>query len=306
MSTQSNAVNDAAPVSQAAAPAVISPLRSFYWCVRREVWEYRSIYIAPAVAAALVIVALLIAVGHGAVSFRITTMDGALHKEQANAMYDIAMSAIMGVSLVVAVFYCLSTLHSERQDRSVLFWKSLPVSDLTTVLSKVAVAAGVIPAVMMALIMATHVVILLIESVVVAVSGQGMAAVWPTPGLLPMWGLTICHIVVIHVLWYAPIYCYLLMISALARRAPFLWAVLPPVIAGIVEKIAFGSSNIFLLLLDRLSGQSFGATGSMEAASMNGVSPLRFLSSSGLWLGLLFAVVCLMVAVRLRRAKSVI
>ncbi len=312
MSTQSNAVSESPITSQAAAPSLISPGRRFYWSVRREIWEYRwSIYIAPAAVAALMILGLLIAMAHGAgaASFSVTVVHGSVSHKDMNPVFDIAMAAIMGVTVVVAVFYCLTTLHSERQDRSILFWKSLPVSDLTTVLAKAAIPFAVLPAVMMALVVATHVVILLIGSIALVVGGQSAAAAWPNPGLPQMWGMALYHTVAILVLWYAPIYCYLLMVSAWARRAPFLWAVLPPVAVGIVEKIAFGTSHVFLLLRDRLSGESSGAVvsgGGMTVDSMEHIALLQFLASPGLWIGLACAALFLVAAVRLRRSQGAI
>jgi ABC-2 type transport system permease protein len=307
MSTQSNAVSETPITSQAAAPALISPGRRFYWSVRREVWENRWIYLAPAAAAGFVILGVLIGLAHGALNFNVVVTTPSGTHEHSVELFGPAMAAIMGVAFVVAIFYCLGTLHGERRDRSILFWKSLPVSDLTTVLAKAAIPFVVLPAVTMALIVVTHAVMLMIQYITLATGGRAM--VWPNPGLPQTWGMTLYHLVAIHVLWYAPIYCYLLMVSAWAKRAPFLWAVLPPVAAGIVERIAFGSSHVFLFLGDRLSGESSGAVtgaGGMTPELMQQITPLTFLASPGLWIGLAFAALFLVAAVRLRRSQSVI
>ena len=117
--------------SQVAAPAAIPPTRLMYWSVRRELWENRSIYLAPLAVAA---VALF--------GFSLSSIAGIwekplrLNPAQPQAPYDMAAGLMMLTGIVVSVFYCLDALHGERRDRSILFWKSLPVSDLTTVLAK--------------------------------------------------------------------------------------------------------------------------------------------------------------------------
>ena len=307
MSTQSNVVSESPMARQTVAAATISPFRRLYWSVRREVWENRSIYIAPASVAGLLIVGLLIAVFRGALHIGANmNMNQGPHNGVVVA-YDVASAAIMGVALIVSGFYCLSTLHGERSSRSILFWKSLPVSDTTSVVAKAAIPLVVIPVIMMTLVIAMHLVILLILSATFAAQGQGAALAWPNPGLPQVWGMTLYHLVTIHVLWYAPIFAYMLMVSAWAKRGPFLWAVVPPVLAGVVEKIAFNTTYVFSILQDRLTGESSGAVepgGGMRMESMQLIDPLHFLASPGLWIGLAVAVGFLVATVRLRRWGS--
>ena len=59
------------------------------------------------------------------------------------------------------MFYCLDALYGERRDRSILFWKSLPVSDLTTVLSKASIPIVVLPLLTFAVTVATQLIMLL-------------------------------------------------------------------------------------------------------------------------------------------------
>jgi ABC-2 type transport system permease protein len=312
MSTQSNSVNELAVASRAAAQTVISPGRRLYWSVRREVWENRGVFLAPAAAAAFVILGIIIAVSRGAIQFNVVVENNGTVRHlnsPAGADYTASVLVIMGVSFLAAVFYCLGALHGERNDRSILFWKSLPVSDLTTVLGKVAIPTAVLPAFTMALIVATQLVILLIHVVVQVAGGQGVASAWADVNLPQVWLMALYRLVAIHVLWYAPIYGYALVVSAWAKRAPILWAILPPVFAGIVEKIAYGTSNVFMLLNERLSrdaGGTIATAGSMVANSVEQMTPLHFLANPGLWLGLVFAVLCLTAAVRLRRWRGII
>src|SRR5580700_3564356 len=127
MSTPSNAV-PGTPL-EVTAPTVITASRRMYWAVRRELWEHRSIYIAPLAAAAVFLLAFLTAL----------TLSPVHRHEPLDVPYEFAAALIMGTGFIVGIFYSLDALYGERRDRSILFWKSLPVSDLTTVLSKFAI-----------------------------------------------------------------------------------------------------------------------------------------------------------------------
>src|SRR6266550_9633250 len=152
MSTQSNAMSESFQ-SQSIAPAVIPATRMLYWSVRRELWENRSIYLAPLAVAAVALFA-----------FSLSSIAGIwekplrLNPAQPQVPYDLAAGLMMLTGIVVSVFYCLDALHGERRDRSLLFWKSLPVSDLTTVLAKLSIPAIVLPAIIFAVILVTQIV----------------------------------------------------------------------------------------------------------------------------------------------------
>src|SRR6202035_4529344 len=93
------------------------------------------------------------------------------------APYDMAAMMMIFVVFIVGVFYCLDALHGERRDRSILFWKSLPVSDLTTVLSKAIVPLVVVPLVSFAVIVGTQFIMLLISTAALLPSGLA-ATTW--------------------------------------------------------------------------------------------------------------------------------
>ncbi len=121
-----------------------APTRPFYWSVWRELWENRSLYIAPLIVAAVQLFGF--ADQHhwpaGAPARRCCYSNRQNSELRIEAPYDIAAMMMIFTVFIVGVFYCLDALHGERRDRSILFWKSLPVSDLTTVLSKVTDSAG--------------------------------------------------------------------------------------------------------------------------------------------------------------------
>jgi ABC-2 type transport system permease protein len=225
--------------------------------------------------------------------------------------YDAAAMALIVTMVIVAAAYCLGALHGERRDRSILFWKSLPVSDLTTVLSKMAAPMAVLPVVTAAVILAVQLAILLLSTVILAVNGVSPAVplqLFATPVVL-IYGL------VTLTLWYAPIYAWFILVSGWARRAPFLWAVLPPLALCLFERLAFGTTHLLKLLGYRMSGgvseafvskaeTAMKAHGHIPAVGLSQLDPGKFLASPGLWLGLIFAAACLAGAVYLRRRRE--
>ena len=307
MSIPSNAMTGAALESRVIAPAAIPAMRRMYWSVRRELWESRSIYIAPLAVAGLFLFAFLLGLFHLPDMMRAAA---ALHPMKQHAAiaqpYNMAAGLIMATALIVGVFYCVDALYGERRDRSTLFWKSLPVSDLTTVLAKASIPLVVVPLLAFAITVATQFIMLLLSSAVLAAKGQSVAALWTQLSFFRMSLLLLYHLVTAHVLLYAPLYGWLLLVSAWARRAPFLWAFLPPLALGYFEKIAFNTSHFGALLKQRLMGgaEAITAPGTLPVDPMTQLTPGHFLSSPGLWIGLAVAAAFLAAAVRLRRYQG--
>ena len=295
------------PVSeQAFTPAAVQSWRPLYWSVRRELWENRSLYLAPLAVAALAMAGFanhlihLPAKMHGIAA-------GADQATILREPYSFVSYLMMGTTMVLAIFYCLDALYGERRDRSVLFWKSLPVSDVTTVLSKAVVASVIIPLLGWAVACAVQTAMMLGSIVVVAAGGSGVSTLWSQLALPRMSLLLLYHMIAVHGLWYAPFYGWLLLASAWARRAPLLWATLPLLAIGLVEKIAFNSMHFAAMLQHRFMGD--GASMSMSAPGdvlgpMVHATPVRFLASPGLWEGLAVTAIFLAAAVLLRRRQA--
>src|SRR6202022_4720113 len=129
--------------------------------------------------------------------------------------FDIAALMLMGTTFIVAVFYCLDALHGERRDRSILFWKSLPVSDRTTVLSKAAIPLVVLPLFGFALSVATQVILLLWSTVVLMGSGVSPAPWWAELRFIEML-VVLLYGISAFTLWHAPMYAWLLLVSGWA------------------------------------------------------------------------------------------
>ena len=306
MTTPSSAVPESIETRPAAA-APAPPTRPLYWSVRREFYEYRSIYLAPLAIGGVILLGfvwVLIRLPH---TLRTSmAMEPMAHRHALAQPFDVAAALVMAAAFIVSIFYSLDSLYGERRDRSILFWKSLPVSDFTTVLAKASIPLLALPVIAFVVTLIVESIMMLLSSAVVAGSGFSVAEFWNRVELYPtLWGLAY-HLVTAHILWYAPLYCWLLLISAWSRRMPFLWAVLPPFAVVIFEKVAFHTSYFLSFLNYRFSGGQ-EATGNASANMLDPdmhMTPGPFLATPGLWLGLLFAALFLYVAARLRRQRA--
>jgi ABC-2 type transport system permease protein len=300
MNTPSNAVPESAGVS--ASGYNNSSTRPFYWSIWRELWENRSIYIAPSIVAAIISFGSFVGSFHLPGRRRNALLLDPAHRRAAIEMpYNIAAMMLIFTAFIVGVFYCLDALHGERRERSILFWKSLPVSDLTTVVSKVSVPLVILPLVSFAIIVVTQFIMLLISTAALLPSGLA-ATTWANFNLFQQ-SLILLYGLVAIALWHAPIYGWALLVSGWARRATFLWAILPLLAIGFFEKITFNTSYVASILKDRLLGFAPEAF-AFSAHAVPQLTPGRYLSSPGLWIGLIFAAAFVAAAVRLRRYRG--
>jgi ABC-2 type transport system permease protein len=304
----------------------VAATRLAYWSIRRELWENRSIYLAPLIAAGVVLIAFVFSLGYlPGTMHKLPGLDSSRQHVLLAAPYDASAIMIILVSVLVAWFYCLEALHGERRDRSVLFWKSLPVSDLTTVLSKATIPLVVLPLLAFAIVMVMHLIMLMLSSVVLLSNGSSPAPLWHEVPAFEN-SLTLLYGLVTLALWYAPIYGWLLLVSAWAERATLLWAVLPPLVISIAERILFHTSYIGSMIKGRLfhgfaeafvikaqtSGITPDGTGAHPRMSheqlaqiMNPIpDPAKFLTSPSVWIGLAAAAALIGAAIWLRRHRD--
>jgi len=309
MNTQSNAVPELPVNSGVTDPGYSTEkTRPMYWSVRRELWENRSIYIAPLIVAAVQVFGFAIStIGLAERRRAVLLLDPAHQRAAIEQPYDLAAMMMIFTVFIVGVFYCLDALHGERRDRSILFWKSLPVSDLTTVLSKATIPLVILPLVAFAIIVCVQLVMVLETGVVLIFHGMSPATTWVVP-FFQNW-LVLLYALVALALWHAPIYGWLLLVSGWVRRATFLWAVLPLIAIGVLEKIAFNTSHFASMVKNRLMGFAPGAFDfnphhSTAIDSLSQLTPGSYLSTPALWIGLIFAAVFLAAAVQLRRYRG--
>ena len=332
--SMSSTVSDTVPRADA---APLSATQPFLWSVRRELWENRSLYIAPAAIGALMLFGF--AVSLFSLAKHADEIKKALTPDSAEALavlpYDIATAAVVVGSVIVGFFYCVNALYSERRERSILFWKSLPVSNLTTVLSKMSMPVAVLPAVIFAVVVVMHLGMMALNIIACLAVGLSVPDLLSRVPLLQM-EVVFLYGAIVLALWLAPIYAYLIMVSAWAKKAPILWAVLPPLALMVFEKIASDTHYVSSLLGYRLGWpqQAFfeprllplkpveGHTahiavhGSVNGhhAQMSGIpvfeisqiNVVGFLSTPDLWLGFAVAAAFLAVSVWLRRTREAI
>jgi ABC-2 type transport system permease protein len=283
--------------------------RTFAWSVRRELWENRAVYIGPMIAAGIILVGFVISLFTLPRRLQAAAaLDPAARASRLEAPYDMAAMAVLAIAFLIGVFYCLNALHGERRDRSILFWKSLPVSDLTTVLSKAAIPLAVLPAVVFVVVVATQLVMMALHTLVILGSGHDPAVLWSQVNLFRT-SLILFYGLITLALWHAPVYAWMLLVSGWARRMAFVWAVGPFLALFALERMIFGTTNLVRLVGQRIAG-------GFEAAFVVGprargvvphspqLDPLGFIATPGLWIGLLVAAALLAAAVWLRRRRE--
>lgn len=278
----------------------ISLARRYWWCLQREVWENRSIYVAPLGVGVLIVIATAINVMHMAPQLHTAPLDPAQQHTAVEAPFIFASLLLMFSTMVVSVFYSVDALYGERRDRSVLFWKSMPVSDTMTVLSKLSIPMLALPLITFAVTFVTQLFMLALG---LMSAGAGR---WAHLGLPQMWWGELFHMVAFHGIWWAPFWGWFLLVSAWARRAPLLWAILPPLAIGFGEKIAFGTSHFANWLEFRFVGGMNGPPQPypMSTGMLMSESPLGFFVNVHLWTGFAMCAVFLALAVRLRRQRG--
>jgi ABC-2 type transport system permease protein len=221
-------------------------MNTYIWLVRREFWENRAIWMIPVVMSAfLLLVALFGRVDLLAVSVHVPG------STVGQAFLAAVAATFFAVMSIYAAWYLLDCLYADRKDRSVLFWKSLPISDTTTVMSKLAIALIVIPLVYFAAADLTT----LLMAFIISVRARSFlgGALWQADLWLQMQALWL-YMIVTTAIWYLPVAAYLLVISSWARRAVTLWSLLPPIALILGERWFFGTHVVAHQLGVRLFG----------------------------------------------------
>lgn len=271
--------------------------------VRRELWEHRILWIAPLIVAGLLILAMTFAQdGEGrGFSFRIGTPGPGAEAAEVGAMMLIGVGLFLGaVAALVVLTYLLDCLYAERKDRSILFWKSLPVSDTQTVLAKLVVALVIAPVGAILLALALQPVL----AVILNLRFDEMRAVmsWQVMGGWPE-GLGRLALTWIYgMFWYLPVAGYLMLASVLARRLPLVHAVLPPLVLCMWEWVFLDSTGIRQFVHDRI----FPWARSSEVLLNVRVHGrwLEAFQDPALWVGVAVGAGMLYIVIRLRRYRD--
>ncbi len=293
--------------------------------VRREVWENRSLWIAPlAIAGFILVMALFGAIHAGDQGvFSIGSSEGPKEEElrevlgnvgKQEGIYGMAMASFtmfhMMVLSIVIFFYLLDSLMTERKDRSILFWKSLPISDVQVVSSKALTALVVAPLFVLLVSAATQLLFGLIWWV--RMHGSPIANV-----LIPFDAGTWLQVqagslvmAFVSVVWLLPVAGYLMLVSVWVRRNAFLWAVLPPVAAMAGEYLLLRTHYAASFVGRRLVGD-FQIMDSPEFSGAGDDGLAEFVSRAGsvlvhweTWAGIAAAVAMFVAVVRIRRYRD--
>jgi ABC-2 type transport system permease protein len=315
-------------------------MNNMIWLIRREVWENRSLWIAPLVVAGVILVISMfggVHVGNGGAdvslgwdsdsgphiseqdrdNIRSAMATAPLSKKQ--MIYAITLSTftsiLMFTMVIVLFFYLLDSLLAERKDRSILFWKSLPVSDTEVVLSKLLTAAVVTPVFVLLVSSLLQVLFAGVWSMRFGNSVLGDALMaWDGATWLKVQA-SFLLLLVSAVLWYLPILTYLMVVSVWARRNAFLWAVLPPVSILAIEVLILRSNNFghflgrrfigMFPILESGAGKIFGDENEgivTVGQVLNAVSAV--FTHYETWAGVLAAAAMIFAAIRIRRYRD--
>lgn len=297
--------------------------------IRRELWEHRAIYVMPLVIALLV--SLMSITGQVAVSGFDHAVDmgilgatnlGENERSAAITVLMISLSSTFVFAMwILTAFYALDALYAERKDRSILFWRSMPVTDFDTVLSKVLTALVVIPIITFVVIAITHLIVLLITSVWLGARGANTwHLIWSAAPFFDNWTATLLFLIALS-LWLSPFVGWFLFVSAFTKRSPLLIASLPIAILPLLEKIVFktsvfaeaffvrsvkmplfaGLDNLELLFQE---GEDLKMIGDATLSLMSLLDLGNFFGSLGLWSGLVVCGLFTTAAIYVRRYRD--
>ena len=318
-------------------------MKAFGYLMRREFWENRGAFlIAPLSIGGFIVGAALLAISAAAIlvtevngkEFMLSQIFDQIKDVDLDNLDRIAnmglftVTGIFNVALFFIVFfYLLGSLYDDRRDRSVLFWKSLPVSDAKTVASKLVAATVMAPVLCVFAIALTHLALMVIATFLAWNAGFGAwAYVWGPADPIEVWMLMLGAYAV-QALWMLPVWGWLVLASAFAKSKPFLWAVVPPITLAIVQSwfnftryFRWDDNWLWMVIGERMLGGvvplaiqidaddfQVGRSGydddSMDPLiTWNGLAE-RF-SDADLWWGLLVAAVFITAAIWIRRYRD--
>jgi ABC-2 type transport system permease protein len=265
-------------------------MKNFEWLIRREFWENRSLWMVPAVIGAVLVLGAVF--GHVHFGDDFFRPDGNGGGIPAQFSLYLATAGVGGVFLVVASltasWYLLDCLYADRKDRSILFWKSLPVSDTETVLSKLAIGVLILP--LIYFLIADLTILLMSFVISVRFGAWGSTGFWRPEIWLQIQGMAL-YVIVTMAIWYLPIAAWFLLVSAWATRAVILWSILPPLAIYLAERYFFGTHVFGSWIADRFgSGYAMrafhlpGETAAWATTSMqNGSGTETITAPTSLW-----------------------
>jgi ABC-2 type transport system permease protein len=327
-------------------------MNTMKWLLRREFWEHKGGFVwAPLIAAIIMVVLVGGVVGYGISSGKMngdsvtiqvngdevhnTSISKVVTPEKRADMARLAANNYIAVGApifvvlpVVAFFYCLAALYDDRRDRSILFWKSLPISDADTVLSKLVTVLVVAPLITIGVATAAALAILFFGGIAASYHGVSLFGAVLSNVNFYLAPLYLVGMLPVYILWALPTAGWLMLVSSWAKSKVILWAVGVPLIAAVLLKwldfllgmtsgLTVNSGWIIknvleTILLGLVPGTWFmNAGGELPMPTHTGVDMLTMLAYSwstlgkpALWAGVLAGVAMILGAIRLRRWRD--
>ena len=310
-------------------------LNTLHWLIRREFWENKgSMFWAPVIVGTLMVFFIAGTAIWASSTGAATAYHTLDHSKQVSIAQSLAFAyLILSTPLflmlsVIVFFYCLAALHDERRDRSILFWKSLPLSDASTVLSKVAVATCLAPAITFVVATVTSLILLFIGALMFAFYGNNLFGMLLSTPQLYLAPLQLLALLPVYALWALPTVGYLLMVSAWARSKVVLWAAGTPLMIVVVVKwtdfLSDGRGLKAEWFTEHIVARCLGSVLPGGWLAGHNVQAEKFLlagtktfdlslvvkhsylamSDPGFWIGVAAGVAMIYVAIRLRRWKD--
>jgi ABC-2 type transport system permease protein len=238
--------------------------------LKREFWEHKGMFLwTPLCVAAAIIFVFILPFLKGNALFGARILGRvAKFKEDiprvsellAN-MYLLFSGPLLVVMGIIIFFYCLGALFDDRRDRSILFWKSLPVSDFQTVLSKLITASLIVPVIFIMCAIAMSFVMLMIVGI--GLSSQGVYVFQDLflNGKLYLAPLQLLGTLPVYILWALPSIGWLMLVSSWAHSRVFLWAVGIPLLlvflVGMLD-LLLGQNSDMKWFSDLIVGRALG------------------------------------------------
>ncbi len=293
--------------------------------LKREVWEHRSIWMTPAVIGLVIIVGTL--TGVMSLSNYAEEVDmgivGASNVDEMarRAALTGAFSVITGIFAVgagiVMIFYSLDSLYSERKDKSILFWRSLPVTDAETVVSKLLTAAVIVPAAALAGTFITHLMFMIVSSGWLMAEGADAGhLIWSSAPIFDVWASSILTAYAVTI-WLSPFLGWFFFVSAYTKRSPLLMAFLPLIIVPLLERAILPTSFLSDAIAERLTGIPLSGIdfeemfddkvfehGDHPVSIMSVLDMGRFFSSPSVWAGVVVCGLLVTAAIYVRRYRG--
>ena len=223
-------------------------MKAFFALMHREYIEHRgAFFIAPLVLVVVVLSLALLAFGVDRIDSRTT---GQLSFVAPGWIFEAGYAGLatawMAYLGFVLFFYCADGFAADKRNNAMLFWKSMPVSDLKVLLSKLAAAMTILPGSVFAIALLS--IALLFGIAFVLTSLVGLASVDLLGAITVIFGqMTMVFVVVLAcaLLWYLP---YMALVGAMGSavgRWAIPMALLLPSILSALEWVTLGGLHPF-------------------------------------------------------------